>query len=87
MWNYKNGKLKKIFKTDKPCKIILSLGNYLIGIEGDMMIIIDWKNKKVENISTHMENIQIAQNLNENEILLIDFYNKLYIYKFAVSTK
>jgi hypothetical protein len=39
----------------------------LVGVEANIMIIIDWKNKKVENISTHNTNIEYVELLKNNK--------------------
>lgn len=92
VWNWRTGKLKKIFKTDRPCKSVFGINEFLIGVEGNMMIVINWKNKKVENISTHSCEISLVRPIKSRtdkveRILLIDTQNVIHTYKFDMKAR
>ncbi|KAL4446929.1 hypothetical protein ABPG74_014901 [Tetrahymena malaccensis] len=92
VWNWRTGKLKKIFKTDRPCKLVFGINEFLIGVEGNMMIVINWKNKRVENISTHTCEINIVRPVKNrsdkvDRIILIDVQNCIYLYRFDQKIK
>ncbi|KAL4495656.1 hypothetical protein ABPG72_014125 [Tetrahymena utriculariae] len=92
VWNWRTGKLKKIFKTDRPCKLVFGINEFLIGVEGNMMIVINWKNKRVENISTHTCEINIVRPVKNksdkiDRIILIDTQNCIHLYRFDQNAK
>ncbi|EAS00596.2 hypothetical protein TTHERM_00411470 (macronuclear) [Tetrahymena thermophila SB210] len=92
VWNWRTGKLKKIFKTDRPCKLVFGINEFLIGVEGNMMIVINWKNKRVENISTHTCEVNIVRPVKNrsdkiDRIILIDIQNCIYLYRFDQKVK
>lgn len=91
VWNYRTGKLKKIFKTDRACKLVFGIDHYLIGVEGFMLIVIDWKNKRVESISNHSSEIVCVTEVKipnnpTRYILVLDAENMLSLYRFESAT-
>lgn len=57
---------------DRACRIVLGMNDYLIGIEGSLLIVIDWKSKKVENITPLKYEIILSNLLNSHTIVTVD---------------
>lgn len=89
VWNWRTGKLRKIFKTDRACRAVFGMAEYLIGVEGNIMIVIDWKMKRVANLCAHSEDIRLAcPTSKQNQgVIIVDMQNVVSFYEFDSESK